>query len=466
MFVFSAFNLISMKLKSLLTVGFLIVTVTAFSQEEKTVKAIFDEALTDTTAYHNLRLLCKNHKGRITGTPEANKAVDFVAELMQQMQLSRVEKQPVTVPRWVRGEAEKAFIVASQNDKTEVPVSALGMSIGTGEKGLTAPVIEVQNFKELETLGTKNIAGKIVFFNRPMDPTLVNTFAAYGGAGDQRSQGAAQAARFGAVGVVVRSLTTASDNFPHTGVMRYNDTIPKIPAVAISTKGADLLSKTLKSNPETQFSFRTTCSQLPDSTSYNVIGEIKGSEFPEQIITVGGHLDAWETGEGAHDDGAGCMQSLDLLRIFRELGIKPKRTIRAVAFMDEEVAQRGGKEYAKQAELKKENHYFALEADRGAYMPKGFGISAPDNRLEKMLALQKYFEPYGIDDFVKGGGGVDIGPLAKFGTPLSSFIPEMQRYFDVHHSGYDTFEQVHLREFQLGSAAMASFIYLIDKGDL
>ncbi|MGE0020530.1 MAG: M20/M25/M40 family metallo-hydrolase [Draconibacterium sp.] len=454
-----------MKLKSLLTAGFLIVTTAAFSQEEKTVKAIFNEALTDTTAYHNLRLLCKNHKGRITGTPEANKAVDFVAELMQQMQLDRVEKQSVAVPRWVRGEAEKAFIEVG-GVKTEVPVSALGMSIGTGEKGLTAPVIEVQNFKELEELGTKNIAGKIVFFNRPMDPTLINTFAAYGGAGDQRSQGAAQAARFGAVGVVVRSLTTASDNFPHTGVMRYNDTIPKIPAVAISTKGADLLSGMLKSNPETQFSFRTTCYQLPDSTSYNVIGEIKGSDFPEQIITIGGHLDAWDNGEGAHDDGAGCMQSLDVLRIFMELGIKPKRTIRAVAFMDEEVMQTGGKEYARQAELKNENHYFALEADRGAYMPKGFGISAPDGRLEKMLSLQKYFEPYGIDDFVKGGGGVDIGPLAKFGTPLSSFIPEMQRYFDVHHSGYDTFEQVHLREFQLGSAAMASFIYLIDRGDL
>lgn len=435
-------------------------------EPEKIVKSVFDEALTDTTAYHNLRLLCKNHKGRITGTPEANKAVDFMVELMQQMQLDRVEKQPVTVPRWVRGEAEKAFIISGKNDKTEVPVTALGMSIGTGEKGLMAKVVEVQSFKELETLGTKNISGNIVFFNRPMDPTLINTFAAYGGAGDQRSQGAAQAARFGAVGVVVRSLTIASDNFPHTGVMRYNDTIPKIPAVAISTKGSDLLSTTLKNNPETQFSFRTTCYQLPDSTSYNVIGEIKGSEFPEQIITVGGHLDAWDTGEGVHDDGAGCLMSLDLLRIFLELGIKPKRTIRAVMFMDEEVAQRGGKEYARQAELKKENHYFALEADRGAYMPKGFGISAPNERLEKMLALQKYFETYGIDDFVKGGGGVDIGPLAKFGTPLSSYITEMQRYFDVHHSGYDTFEQVHLRELQLGSAAMASFIYLIDKYDL
>jgi hypothetical protein len=454
-----------MKLNSVFTVVLLLLAATVFSQPEKTVKSIFDEALTDTTAFHNLRLLCKNHKGRITGTPEANKAVDFTTYLMQQMELDRVEKQPVTVPRWVRGEAERAFI-ETVGVKTEVPVSALGMSVGTGEKGLKALVIEVQNFKELETLGTKSIAGKIVFFNRPMDPTLANTFAAYGGAGDQRSQGAAQAARFGAVGVVVRSLTTASDNFPHTGVMRYNDTIPKIPAVAISTKGADLLSKLLKNNSNLQFSFRTTCYQLPDSVSYNVIGEIKGSEFPDQIITIGGHLDAWDTGEGAHDDGAGCMQSIEVLRIYRELGIQPKRTIRAVMFMDEEVAQRGGKEYARQAELKNEKHWFALEADRGAYMPKGFGISAPDDRLEKILALQKYFEPYGIDDFTKGGGGVDIGPLGKFGTPLSSFIPEMQRYFDVHHSGYDTFEQVHLREFQLGSAAMASFIYLIDYFDL
>ncbi len=439
--------------------------VSSAQNPEKTIKAIFDEALTDTTAYHNLRLLCKNHKGRITGTPEANKAVDYVAELMQQMQLDRVEKQPVTVPRWVRGEAEKAFIEVS-GVKTEVPVTALGMSVGTGENGLKASVIEVQNFKELEMLGTKNIAGKIMFFNRPMDPTLINTFAAYGGAGDQRSQGAAQAARFGAIGVVVRSLTTASDNFPHTGVMRYNDTIPKIPAVAISTKGADLLSITLKSNPETQFSFRTTCYQLPDSTSYNVIGEIKGSEFPDQIITVGGHLDAWETGEGAHDDGAGTMQSIEVLRIFRELGIRPKRTIRAVAFMDEEVAQTGGKEYALQAELKKENHYFALEADRGGFSPRGFGMSAPEEMLEKFFGLKPFFEPYGITQFIKGGGGADIGPLGKSGTYLTSFITDMPRYFDVHHSANDTFEQVNFRELQLGSAAMASFIYLIDRGDL
>jgi hypothetical protein len=435
-------------------------------ETEKTIKAFFDEALTDKTAYKNLEMLCKNYKGRITGSEQAVAAVNYTFQLMQNMNLDMVEKQPVQVPCWARGEREVANIQSGKNGKKEVPVSALGMSVGTGNAGLTAKVVEVQNFEELEKLGRKNIEGKIVFYNRPMNPTLINTFAAYGGAANQRTQGASEAAKYGAVGVVVRSLTTALDDSPHTGVMRYADSIQKIPAVAISTNGADLLSASLKSDKDLKFYFRTTCETKAEVTSHNVIGEIKGSVYPDQIITIGGHLDAWETGEGAHDDGAGCMQSIEVLRIFQKLGIKPKRTIRAVMFMDEEVAQRGGKEYAKQAGLKNENHYFALEADRSAYMPKGFGISAPDDRLEKMLALQKYFEPYGIDDFVKGGGGVDIAPLAQFGTPLSSFIPEMQRYFDAHHSGNDTFEQVHFREFQMGSAAIASFIYLIDKGDL
>jgi len=435
-------------------------------ETEKTIKAFFDEALTDKTAYKNLETLCKNYKGRITGSEQAAAAVDYTFQLMQNMKLDRIEKQPVQVPCWARGEREVANIQSVKNGIKEVPVSALGMSVGTGNAGLSAKVVEVQNFEELEKLERKNIAGKIVFFNRPMDPTLINTFAAYGGAANQRTQGASEAAKYGAVGVVVRSLTTALDDSPHTGVMRYVDSIPKIPAVAISTNGADLLSASLKSDSDLKFYFRTTCETKAEVTSHNVIGEIKGSVYPDQIITIGGHLDAWETGEGAHDDGAGCMQSIEVLRIFQKLGIKPKRTIRAVMFMDEEVAQRGGKEYAKQAGLKNENHYFALEADRGAYMPKGFGISAPDDRLDKMLALQKYFEPFGIDDFVKGGGGVDIAPLAQYGTPLSSFIPEMQRYFDAHHSGNDTFEQVHFREFQMGSAAIASFIYLIDRGDL
>lgn len=456
-----------MKKNTSLLLFLLIISAMLNAQEpEIIIKALFDEALTDRTAYNNLEILCKNYKGRITGSEKAEAAVDYTFQVMQKMNLDRVEKQPVRVPRWERGEKEVAKILTEKSGTTHVSVTALGMSVGTGLNGLTAKLVEVQNFEELEKLGRKNVEGKIVFFNRPMDPAMINTFAAYSGAANQRTSGAAEAAKFGAAGVVVRSLTTALHDFPHTGVLRYIDSIPKIPAVAISTNGAGLLSELLNEEPNIQFYFRTTCETKPDVISHNVIGEIKGSVYPDQIITVGGHLDAWETGEGAHDDGAGCMQSIEVLRLFQKLGIRPKRTIRAVMFMDEEVAQRGGKEYARQAQLKNEKHYFALEADRGAFMPKGFGISAPDERLEKMLALKKYFEPFGIHDFVKGGGGVDIAPLAQFGTPLSSFIPEMQRYFDVHHSGFDTFEQVHFREFQMGSAAIASFIYLIDRYDL
>jgi Zn-dependent M28 family amino/carboxypeptidase len=205
---------------------------------------------------------------------------------------------------------------------------------------------------------------------------------------------------------------------------------------------------------------------LPEVISHNVIGELKGSVYPDEIITVGGHLDTWDLGEGAHDNGAGCMQSIEVLRLFKKLGIQPKRTIRTVMFMDEEVGQRGGKEYARQAKLNNEKHYFALEADRGALVPRGFGISTTDEKMQKILEFKKYFEPYGITYFRKGGGGVDIGPLREFGTPLSSFITNEQRYFDFHHSENDTFEQVNFREFQMGSAAIAAFIYLIDKYDL
>ncbi|WP_340112415.1 M20/M25/M40 family metallo-hydrolase [Maribellus mangrovi] len=455
-----------MKLKLLLFV-LIASRLTTYAQYDKgMIKQFFDAALTDRTAYENLRVLCKEHKGRITGSPEAEKAVEYTYNLMKEMELDNVFKQSVQVPRWVRGETERAHINSSKYGQTEVPVTALGTSIGTGNEGLLASVIELRSFAEMEKVGEASIKGKIVFFNEPMDPTLINTFAAYGAVGAYRTTGAARAAKYGAVGVVVRSLTTALDDYPHTGVMHYDQEVKKIPAVAISTNGADILHKLLQDDPELKFYFRTTCQNLPDVVSHNVIGELRGSEYPDEIITVGGHLDAWETGEGAHDDGVGCMQSIEVLRLFKQLGIHPKRTIRAVMFMDEEIAQSGGKVYANEADEKGEQHYFALEADRGALVPRGFGVSGPEERVENILALKKYFEPYGISEFKRGGGGVDISPLQRFGTPLSSCIPDDQRYFDFHHSGSDTFEQVNFREFQMGSAAIASFIYLIDKYDL
>ena len=439
----------------------------AIAQDEsKIIRLIFDEALTDYTSWENLNNLCKSCKGRVTGSDEAAKAVDLTYGIMKGMNPDSVWKQPVIIPKWIRKEKETAYFQSPKHEKTNLHVAALGMSVCTGEKGLDARVIEVLNFEELERLGTNNIAGKIVFFNRPMDPKLINTFSAYGGAVNQRTEGASRAAAFGAVGAVIRSATTSNDEFPRTGVMRYNEKTNKIPAVAISTKSADLLSNALKEDSGLVLYFKTSCRLEPEVVSHNVIGEIRGSEFPDQIITIGGHLDAWDLGEGAHDDGAGCMQSIEVLRLFQTLGIKPKRTIRAVMFMDEEVAQRGGSEYARQAILNGEHHYFALEADRGAFMPRGFGVSAPEERLHKIISLKKYFEPYGISEIVAGGGGVDISPLRESGTPLSSFVPDMQRYFDYHHSANDTFESVHPREMELGSAAIAMLAYLISEEGL
>ena len=442
------------------------ISVPAQDADSLLIRKIFDEALTSREAYENLRYLCKQCSGRIAGTPEAAAAVEFTRQVMLDMDLDSVFLQDVMVPRWVRGGIEHARVTSSMFGSEDLSVTGLGLSVGTGEEGIVGQVIEVHGFEELEVHGKKKIEGKIVFFNRPMDPTLVNTFASYGGAAEQRTRGASKAAPYGARAVIVRSLTSALDDHPHTGVMTYEKGVEKIPAVAVSTRGAELLSRWLREDPELQLHLVSNSRNEADVLSYNVIGEIRGRTRPDEIITIGGHLDAWDNSEGAHDDGAGCVQSIEVLRIYRELGIQPKRTIRAVMFMDEEIAQSGGKRYTEMAELNQEKHYMALEADRGGLMPRGFGIGATGERLEKMLVLQKYFAPYGITEFRQGGGGVDIGPLKRFGTPLISLVPDMQRYFDYHHSPNDTFEQVNIRELQMGSASIAALIYLIDKYDL
>lgn len=429
------------------------------------ISSIFEEALTSRKAYENLRYICKECKGRISGTAEAAKAVEFTRQVMLDMDIDTVYLQSLMVKRWVRGPVEHCRISSSIFGSADLAVTGLGLSVGTTDVGLTARVIEVNGIEDLERVGSEAIRGKIVFFNKPMDPSLLNTFSAYGETASQRTRGASKAAPFGALAVIVRSLTTALDVHPHTGVMYYTEEVRQIPAVAVSTLDAEILSAWLKEDPELQMHLVSNCKNMPEVSSYNVIGEIRGIDYPEQIITVGGHLDAWDNSEGAHDDGAGCIQAMEVLRLYKSLGIKPKRTVRAVMFMDEEIAQRGGKKYAELAELRNEHHYVALESDRGGLMPRGFGIGTKGTRLEKMLSLEKYFRPYGITEFKPGGGGVDIAPLKKFGTPLISFVPDQQRYFDYHHSPNDTFEQVNIRELQMGSAAMASLLYLIDKLD-
>jgi carboxypeptidase Q len=435
--------------------------------QEQTIEAIFSNALNSYVAYENLRVLCETTEGRIAGTPAAAAAVEFTKQIMDQMDLDSVYLQELMVPNWKRGEPEQARIISSKLGIQELNIAALGLSVGTGPDGISAQVVEVMNIDELEELGKKEIEGKIVFFNRPVDQSHFNTFQGYSGAVDQRFRGPALAAEYGAVAAVVRSVTTAHHDYPHTGVTSFRDDGKNIPALAISPVGADLLGQWLRSDPDLLLYVRNTSHKLPDAISYNVIGEIRGSEYPNQIITVGGHLDAWDNSQGAHDDGGGCMQSIDVLRIFKELGIEPKRTIRAVMFMDEEISQSGGKKYAAEAARNNEQHYFAIESDRGVFTPKGFSIDASDERIAAIQSLQPYFATYGIHEIFKGGSGVDIAPLKNyFELALAGLVVDSQRYFDLHHAATDTFDQVNRREMQLGSAAMAALIYLIDIMDV
>jgi carboxypeptidase Q len=434
-------------------------------ESAKIISTVFDEALSDRTAYYNLEYLCKHTRGRIAGSAAAEKAVEFTRQALINAGADTVWLQKVPVPHWVRG-IEKCRVKSSVHGKKDLAITALGLSVGTTIKGITAKVIEVQNFDELKSLGVQGIRGKIVFFNRPFNNKLISSFAAYSGAVNQRTAGPSEAARYGAVAVIVRSMTHSLDNFPHTGVTRYAPEITKIPAVAVSTSDAELLSQWLKSDSSLNVHLVSTCKNLPDTTSYNVIGEIFGSRTPHEYITVGGHIDAWDITEGAIDDGGGCVQAIELIRLYKKLGIMPKRTIRVVMFMNEEMTSTGGRTYAEEAKRKGEVHYAALESDSGVMSPLGFSFDADSSRLEKLGALASWFAPYNIKDFVKGGGGSDIGPLRSLGTLQIGYRPDSQRYFWYHHSANDTFEQVNIRELQLGSAAIASLIYLIDLMDL
>jgi hypothetical protein len=411
--------------------------------------------------------MSKKIGARLSGSPEAAAAVEYTRQIMDTLGLDRVYLQEVMVPHWVRGEKEFATIVNSKKLGTrQVNVCALGNSVGTGPAGVSGGIVEVKSFEELAKLGKKAVSGKIVFFNRPLDNSHFDTFEAYSGAVNQRGSGASEAAKYGAVGVVVRSMTTALDDAPHTGSLRYAADLPQLPAVAISTKDAELLSSLLKNDPALQFHFQTNCKMLPDVLSYNVVGEIKGSQFPDEVITVGGHLDSWDLGEGAHDDGAGCVQSIEVLRIMKTLGIKPKRTIRAVMFMNEENGLRGGTKYAQLAGQEGNKHIAAIESDRGGFTPREFSVDTTPEKLAKMAAWKPLLKPYGISDILAGGGGADIGPMKPLGTALMEYVPDPQRYFDVHHTAEDTFEKVNKRELELGAGAMAALVYLLSEHGL
>ena len=436
-------------------------------KDSTVIKQIFDTSLTDGASYEWLDYMSNNIGSRLSGSLGAELAVSYTKEQMEKLGIDKVWLQPVMVPKWTRGVQEYSYIETSPGVTSLVDICALGGSVPTPYGGLKTEVVEVKNFEELELLGREKIEGKIVFYNRPMQNDLIQTMNAYGGAVDQRYSGATEAAKYGAAGVIVRSMNFRQDDFPHTGAMSYGDTPEhlRIPACAISTNGANYLSITLKLQPDLLFYFNQNCKTYPDVQSYNVIGEITGSENSNKFIVVGGHLDSWDLGDGSHDDGAGCVQSMEVLRILKKINYKPKHTIRAVMFMNEENGLRGGTKYAAEAKRKNEHHVFALESDSGGFTPRGFSFDASDTNFAQIKSWDVLFEPYLIDRFVKGGSGADIGPLKNEGmvTVLAGLNPDSQRYFDYHHAANDTFDKVNKRELELGAAAMTSIIYLIDK---
>lgn len=454
------------KTNLLLLLLFLSYSLIAQTKEEQSLKAIYNSALTQSKCYSWLDYLSNTIGPRLSGSANAEKAVQYTKSELEKLGFDKVYLQEVMVPKWLRGGKETAYIQIEKN-KITVPVCALGGSIATPKNGITAEVVEVKSIEELEKIGDK-LKGKIVFYNRPMDPINIETFISYGSCVDQRSSGAKEASKYGAIATIVRSINLRLDDFPHTGVQSYGD-IPKsqyIPAAAISTNGAELLSKSLKTNPHLQFYLKQSCQNLEDVLSYNVIGEITGTQHPENIMVVGGHLDSWDLSDGSHDDGAGVVQSMEVVNIFKHIGYKPKNTLRVVLFMNEENGARGAAKYAEITQQNKENHILAIESDAGGFTPRGFSLECNDENFNTISNWKTLFEPYLIHSFTKGHSGADIGFLNSNNMIKAGLKPDSQRYFDYHHAANDNFDAINKRELELGAATMAAFLYLVDQQDV
>ena len=450
----------------LFTTTALLFAITATAQDSLAFRKISDEIMLHGQCYNNLRVLCKKVGNRISGSPAAAKAVEWGEHVMKETGADRVWLQPADVPYWYRGK-ESLMLKYGNGKYIKVQALSLGNTEGTGGKVLEAPVIMVHNFDEFKELKESDVKGKIVFFDYRFRQDFIHTFEGYGDGVKYRWGSPSIAAAKGAAAVIIRSMSTGEDDFPHTGGMHYADSIKKIPEMALGNYTADSLEKYCGRGKVTA-KMQSECHMTTELVhSYNVIGEIKGSTYPDKIITVGGHLDSWDVGEGANDDGAGCVQSMEVLRTFKALNIRPKYTVRAVLFMNEENGLKGGEAYADSAISKKEHHVLAIETDAGGFSPRGIGLEMKEDKKEKIRSFKSLFLPYGVYDFSIEEGGADISPLKKkIEVPLAGLLPDSQRYFDVHHTNNDVFENVNHRELKLGAVTLAQFIYLVSEHEL
>lgn len=430
------------------------------------LRRIYDYYLTESKCYTNLENLATKIGGRLSGSANAEKAVYWAKKALYEAGADTVYLQPCMVPHWERGKKEICRMESKiLKLKKELSIITLGSSMATPVNGISAQVIAVSSFDELDDLGEKNIKGKIVFYDVRFDDRKISQGAAYGESVKYRTSGASRAATYGAVASVVRSMTSLRNDSPHTGNMKYDTAVSKvkIPTFALSYKSADDLSEALKKDQQLSLFLKNDAKTFPDALSYNVIGEIRGTEKPNEYIIAGGHLDSWDNGQGAHDDGAGIVQTIELMALYKILGLKPRHTIRTVCFMNEENGLGGGKAYAKEAEEKNLKHLAALETDAGGFTPRAFSVDTLNGLHQLTLRFAPLLKPYLIEQIKKEGGGADIGPLEKLGVPCIGFEPDTQRYFDIHHTSDDTFDKVNKRELELGAAAIGSLIYLIDR---
>ncbi len=425
------------------------------------LKGLRDEIMLRATCYENLRVLTKTIGHRLSGSPQAAKAVQWGLKAMREAGADTAWLQPVWVPHWERGAESLKVKMPGSKSFEPMRMLSLGNSRGDG-KMVEAPILMVQNMEAFNALSPQEVAGKIVFFNYRFRQDLVSTFQAYGDAIKYRAFPPTQVAEKGGVGTIIRSLSSGEDDAPHTGMTRIVDSIRKIPSVAIGNMGADRLAAACSKGVVTA-QLVTSGRMLDSVLSYNVIGELRGSTHRNEYIVVGGHLDSWDVGEGAQDDGAGCVQSIEVIRALKVAGIQPQRTVRAVLFMNEENGARGGKAYADSAAHRHEKHVLALESDAGGFVPRGIGMEMKADKKAIIRAWAPLFAPLNAYDFDREEGGTDIDPLGALGTPLAGLNTDPQRYFDVHHTDQDVFEAVNHRELKLGAAVMASLVYLVSR---
>ena len=412
---------------------------------------IIGAALTSDRAYSRLAHLTDQIGHRLSGSKNLERAIEWAIAEMKRDGLDNVRGEKVMVPHWVRGEESLEVLTPVPRKLT---LLGLGNSVATPAEGITAEAVVVRNFVELDQLG-EGARGKIVVYNAP--------FTTYGATVQYRGQGASRAARYGAVAALVRSITPVSLQTPHTGAMQYDPAQPKIPVAAITIEAAELLQRMHNRGERPTLRLKMEAKFLPDAESANVIAELKGRERPDEIVLISGHYDSWDVGQGAHDDGGGCIVAWEAARLLKELGLRPRRTIRVVLYTNEENGLRGGNAYrdAHRAELPK--HVLAIESDSGVYRPEGLGLAAtaPLQLRSNLQEIAKLLSGIGADRIAASGGGADIGPIMREGVPGASLNVDGSRYFDIHHTPADTLDKVNPRELALCVATLTVMAYVI-----